>query len=270
MKLRTRIVTIAAIPVIVLGAVSLGFSSHQMMDSTLQQTYDGMHATAVAVSDLLVASGEGEYQIKDGALYKGDDVNLSEETELVDDLKQRSGYDVTLFYGDTRYLTTITDKNGERQIGKKASQEVIETVLNQGKDYQKRDVDVLGERYIGYYIPLYQDGTSDVVGMIFIGENYLNVRDLVSCSFKELFLGIMFVLVISIIVSYLIARHIVNAIEQGVSYVETIGNGQLGIKVDPDLLARGDSVGNMCRGIQTLDQNLSEIVSGVKEQCIIL
>ena len=65
MKLRTRIVTIAAIPVIVLGAVSLGFSSHQMMDSTLQQTYDGMHATAVAVSDLLVASGEGEYQIKD-------------------------------------------------------------------------------------------------------------------------------------------------------------------------------------------------------------
>ena len=270
MKLRTRIVTIAATPVIVLGVVGLGLTSYHMMENVTEQAYDGLEATTILAENLLGESGEGEYQIKDGELYKGDDTNLSEEEALLDYVKQQTGYDLTLFYGDTRYLTTIMDENGERQLGTKASDDIIETVLNQGKTYNDNNIDVLGKRYIGHYMPLYQDGSSEIIGMVFLGEEYINVRNVVSRSFKELFLGILIVLILSIIIAYLIARHIVNAIEQGVSYVETIGNGQLGITVKPDLLSRNDSVGNMCRGIQTLDEGLSEIVSGVKDQCATL
>lgn len=270
MKLRTRIVTIAATPVIVLGVVGLGLTSYHMMENVTAQAYDGLEATTILAENLLGESGEGEYQIKDGELYKGDDTNLSEEEALLDYVKQQTGYDLTLFYGDTRYLTTIMDENGERQLGTKASDDIIETVLNQGKTYNDNNIDVLGKRYIGHYMPLYQDGSSEIVGMVFLGEEYINVRNVVSRSFKELFLGILIVLILSIIIAYLIARHIVNAIEQGVSYVETIGNGELGITVKPNLLSRNDSVGNMCRGIQTLDEGLSEIVSGVKDQCATL
>ncbi|MGN0408078.1 MAG: methyl-accepting chemotaxis protein [Bacteroides sp.] len=267
MKLRTRIVTIAAIPVMVLGTFGLGLSSYQMTESAVKRTYDGMQATTVAVSNLLEASAEGNYQIKNGELYKGDKVKLSDKIEIIDDIKKRSGYDVTVFYGDTRYLTTITNEKGERQIGTKASDEVIEKVLKQGNDYQNRNIDILGKRYIGYYMPLYQEGTSQIAGMVFIGEDYSDVRNVVSSSFKTLFIGIIIVLLLSIVIAYLIARHIVNAIEQGVSYVEAMSNGQLGMKVSPKLLARGDSIGNMCRGIETLNEHLSEIVNGVKQQC---
>lgn len=267
MKLRTRIVTIAAIPVMVLGTFGLGLSSYQMTESAVKRTYDGMQATTVAVSNLLEASAEGNYQIKNGELYKGDKVKLSDKIEIIDDIKKRSGYDVTVFYGDTRYLTTITNEKGERQIGTKASDEVIEKVLKQGNDYQNRNIDILGKRYIGYYMPLYQEGTSQIAGMVFIGEDYSDVRNVVSSSFKTLFIGIIIVLLLSIVIAYLIARHIVNAIEQGVSYVEAMSNGQIGMKVSPKLLARGDSIGNMCRGIETLNEHLSEIVNGVKQQC---
>ncbi len=267
MKLRTRIVAIAAIPVMVLGTFGLGLSSYQMTESAVKRTYDGMQATTVAVSNLLEASAEGNYQIKNGELYKGDKVKLSDKIEIIDDIKKRSGYDVTVFYGDTRYLTTITNEKGERQIGTKASDEVIEKVLKQGNDYQNRNIDILGKRYIGYYMPLYQEGTSQIAGMVFIGEDYSDVRNGVSSSFKTLFIGIIIVLLLSIVIAYLIARHIVNAIEQGVSYVEAMSNGQLGMKVSPKLLARGDSIGNMCRGIETLNEHLSEIVNGVKQQC---
>ncbi|MDY4840629.1 MAG: cache domain-containing protein [Lachnospiraceae bacterium] len=130
MKLRTRIVTIAATPVIVLGVVGLGLTSYHMMENVTAQAYDGLEATTILAENLLGESGEGEYQIKDGELYKGDDTNLSEEEALLDYVKQQTGYDLTLFYGDTRYLTTITDENGERQLGTKASDEIIETVLN--------------------------------------------------------------------------------------------------------------------------------------------
>ena len=130
MKLRTRIVTIAATPVIVLGVVGLGLTSYHMMENVTAQAYDGLEATTILAENLLGESGEGEYQIKDGELYKGDDTNLSEEEALLDYVKQQTGYDLTLFYGDTRYLTTITDENGERQLGTKASDEIIETILN--------------------------------------------------------------------------------------------------------------------------------------------
>lgn len=130
MKLRTRIVTIAATPVIVLGVVGLGLTSYHMMENVTAQAYDGLEATTILAENLLGESGEGEYQIKDGELYKGDDTNLSEEEALLDYVKQQTGYDLTLFYGDTRYLTTITDENGERQLGTKASDEIIEIVLN--------------------------------------------------------------------------------------------------------------------------------------------
>ncbi|MCI5712765.1 MAG: hypothetical protein MR324_06485, partial [Lachnospiraceae bacterium] len=106
MKLRTRIVTIAATPVIVLGVVGLGLTSYHMMENVTAQAYDGLEATTILAENLLGESGEGEYQIKDGELYKGDDTNLSEEEALLDYVKQQTGYDLTLFYGDTRYLTT--------------------------------------------------------------------------------------------------------------------------------------------------------------------
>ncbi|MGN0320748.1 MAG: methyl-accepting chemotaxis protein [Lachnospira sp.] len=267
MKLRTRIVTIAAIPVLVLGAFGLVLSSHQLKDSVVKRTYDGMQATTISVSKLLKVSGEGRYQIKNGQLYKGNDMNLSSINSVLDDIKERSGYDVTIFYGDTRSITTITDADGKRQVGTTASDKIVDKVLKNGKDYKDSNIDILGERYIGYYMPLYQDGSKEIAGMIFLGEEYSDVSNTINNSFKSLCIGIIIVLLLSIVISYLIARHIVGAIEQGVSYVEAIGNGHLGIKVAPQLLARKDSVGNMCRGIQTLDQHLTEIVTGVKDQC---
>lgn len=69
--------------------------------------------------------------------------------------------------GDTRYVTTIENEAGERQIGSKAPADVIETVLNQGEDYKDRNIDIMGTGYIGHYMPLYQQDTSEIIGMIF-------------------------------------------------------------------------------------------------------
>ena len=159
MKLRTRIVTIAAIPVMVLGAFGLVLSSRQLKNSVVKRTYDGMQATTISVSNLLKVSGEGRYQIKNGQLYKGNDMNLSSINSILDDIKERSGYDVTIFYGDTRSITTITDADGKRQVGTTASDKIVDKVLKNGEDYKDSNIDILGERYIGYYMPLYQDGS---------------------------------------------------------------------------------------------------------------
>lgn len=65
--------------------------------------------------------------------------------------------------------TSLVDENGKRQIGTPASEKVCQQVLEKGEAFYDRNVDVLGTEYIVYYTPFYQEGSSEIVGMVFLG-----------------------------------------------------------------------------------------------------
>ena len=51
-------------------------------------------------------------------------------------IKEQTGISFTVFYGDTRKITTLIDEEtGLRMEGTKASDEVVEEVINQGNEY---------------------------------------------------------------------------------------------------------------------------------------
>ena len=39
-------------------------------------------------------------------------INLTENLSVIDSIKEKTGIESTLFYGDTRYITTVCDENG--------------------------------------------------------------------------------------------------------------------------------------------------------------
>jgi len=89
-----------------------------------------------------------------------------EATDYIDSIKQQTGCDVTLFKGDTRLSTTIKNEKGDRAVGTKASDAVIEKVLNGGKEHILR-VNLFGTNYEACYSPIMQDGRA--AGMLFAG-----------------------------------------------------------------------------------------------------
>lgn len=270
MKLRTRIVLLAVIPLLIFGLIQYSFSSTKLDSGVTTQAYDGMQAASMLVIELVNAESDGDYGIKNDQLYKGDTLNLSTQNELVDSIKKQSGYDVTLFFGDTRYLTTIEDENGNRKVGTTASAEITEHVLKNGENYQSTNTDILGERYVSYYTPLYQPSTNEIVGMLFLGEKYDNLHEIVHSAKLSMGIGEFVMVIVTVIVVYLIAKKIVDAISKGISYVTSMSNGQLEIDMDQRLLARKDAVGDMCRSIAELNTRLLAIIRGVKEQCDVL
>lgn len=269
MKLRTKIVLLALLPAIVISLCQYSSSTYQMDKGITSEAYQGMQATAVMGTALLDTLGNGEYQVKDGSLYKGE-FNLSENEDFFDTLKEKSGYDATLFFGDTRYLTTLTDASGNRQIGTQASGTVVDEVLGKENEYQNNNVDVLGVRYVGYYVPVYQTGTSDVAGMLFVGKNYDDVHEIVHDT--KIYTGIftLFLTIIIAIFVYAIAYQLVKNISKGISYVSMIEEGHLGFKMEPKLLTRKDVIGDLCRSIKGLEKRLGSIVEGVQKQCQVL
>ncbi|MGN0483280.1 MAG: methyl-accepting chemotaxis protein [Lachnospiraceae bacterium] len=270
MKLRTKIVLLAVIPLVIFGFIQYLFASNQLDSGVTQQAYNGMQASGMLITELIGAESDGDYQVKDDQLYKGEELNLSEQNELVDSIKKQSGYDVTVFYGDTRYLTTIEDEDGKRKIGTTASAEITEHVLKKGESYKSTNTDILGKRYVSYYLPLYQPSTNEIVGMVFLGKEYDELHEIVHKAKLSMGIGEFIMIILTVVVVYLIAKRIVDAISKGIEYVTNMGEGKLEFTMDARILARKDAVGDMCRSINELDRRLLAIIGGVKEQSNVL
>lgn len=269
MKLRTKIVLLAILPALFVSISQYVFSMNQLEKGTLQKAYEGMQGTAVMTDYLLDSLGDGDYQLKDGELYKGN-FNLSQNVDFLDTLKEKSGYDATLFYGDTRYLTTLKDESGNRQLQTKASDTVVNEVLEKGNEYQNSNTDVLGVRYVCYYIPVYQTGTEEIVGMLFVGKSYDEVHEIVHNTKAYTGVCTLFMMIAIALIVYVIAYKLVKSISQGISYVMQIEEGHLGFPMEAKLLARKDIIGDLCRSIKELEKRLYSIVEGVMNQCDVL
>lgn len=122
---------------------------------------------------------------------------------FVDKLKEITGNEVTIFFGDERIATTILNENGTRAIGTKAASYVSEKVLA-GQSYVGKVV-VLNREILTKYVPLFGP-ENEVVGMSFVGE-YTENDSKKRTSFIAGGIALtLIVLVIAILVATFIAR----------------------------------------------------------------
>lgn len=89
-----------------------------------------------------------------------------EMNQLLDGLKSRMGCEFTIFEGDTRAYTTVT-QNGQRVVGTKLSSDLNTIVLQQGKSYVG-ETKIQGESYLCSYVPTKGDD-GKINGLIFAG-----------------------------------------------------------------------------------------------------
>ena len=76
----------------------------------------------------------GDWKIEGGELFKGD-TKFDGADKIIDELSTVTGGKVTIFKGDTRIVTNVKDAAGSRQVGTKASQAIIDAVLNKGENF---------------------------------------------------------------------------------------------------------------------------------------
>ncbi len=89
-----------------------------------------------------------------------------DKNRLLDELKELMGCEFTIFEGDTRAYSTVT-QNGERAVGTKLSSELNAIVLQKGQSYVG-EADILGEKYLCSYVPT-RGADGQINGLIFAG-----------------------------------------------------------------------------------------------------
>lgn len=266
MKLQSKILTSALLPLVCLGLATIIIGNARISTVVTATIENGLRGTAVSVRDTLVQSEEGSYQVReDGKLYKGD-FCVSDATEIADDIEKAANTDITIFYGDTRYMTSVVNAQGNRVVGTQAGAQVVEKVVNSGQEHFATNVDVEGQPYFGYYVPLYEDGTSQVVGMVFAGMPQADAKSQIN-TIISLIAGITVGLFICFaILLVIVVRRMVKSLHMGVEALEQVSQGNLNVSLDESALKSKDEIGNISRAIIKLKDELVGIVTEIKTQ----
>lgn len=272
MKLRTRIIMLTVLPIIILGVLVYFIASINIRENISEEIFTGLQASAISVRNQLDNRARGEYRIDDAGKYmwKGSTYNITTDYSTVDTVKDATGIETTIFFGDTRYATSIKDASGQRLVYTQASEKVTAAVLEGGSTYEATDVDVVGEKFYGYYVPLIQEHSSDPIGMVFCGKSRAVVEAGIRDVTNSILLLTVVVVAICCVVAVPMSNRIVKVLEKGIHMVDAVSRGDLNVELDPKHLKRKDEIGNMCRYIDNLRRELIGIVSGLKEQSAIL
>lgn len=213
-----------------------------------------------ALNEILDSRYAGDWQILSDGLYKGD-TKIDGANSIVDSLSAICDGKVTIFSGDTRVATTVTNGDGQRSVGTKASQEVIDRVLKGGENFVGQ-ANVMGEEHHAAYRPL-KNAAGQIVGMLFVGvSTQKNEMDEVihSFVFSTAVAAIIIVLISAGALRFFIGK-IIGMIDEIADAMRKISGGDLRIA---DLSIRSDDeIGVLASGVNDMRQKLKNLLTGI-------
>ncbi|HKM03595.1 MAG TPA: cache domain-containing protein, partial [Lachnospiraceae bacterium] len=134
MKVKWKIVIATVIMILGMTVVNNLFFKSEASQLIAEENTTELENYANMGVQLLETTYPGNWKVENGQLFKGD-VLINENYEMIDAFTKGSEVLATIFSGDTRVSTNVTDEKGERMINTQASPQVIQAVLAEGKAY---------------------------------------------------------------------------------------------------------------------------------------
>lgn len=269
LKLQYKMLILAIIPVLVMGIVAILISNTVVKNKLLDDAKQKLKATSNAV---LAAYDQnaGDYFVNaTGDVWKGA-YNVSLSTPFIDDIAAKTGIEITFFYNDTRLVTSLKDADGKRILGSKAGDFLVENVLKDGNEVFTNRVLVDGTFYFGYYVPVHQNNSDEIIGMVFAGMPVKEIYASLNLITMIFTVAIVVILVIAVIGCLLVSRGIAKSIQSSMDVVKQISEGNLNVEIEQSMLDRKDEAGALSCNTQTLIDNLSAMIGKISNNTMTL
>lgn len=264
LKLKYKMAAMALLPVLAMCIVALFINQYVIKDKIHEDAKTELRSTAESVL-AAYEQNTGDYFINSaGDLWKGS-YNISMSQPFLDNLAAKTGIDITFFYQDSRLVTSLIDASGQRITGSKAGEFLVKNVLQDGNDVFTNRVQVDDTMYYGYYIPVYQNNSSEIIGMIFAGVPASTV-DKSSDTIALIFIvSILIIMLVTLVICLLAVRSISSGINDSVSVVNELAKGNLTVETKEGKTLRTDEVGVLSAGTLALHKSLKSIIGTISE-----
>ena len=258
-RLVYAIMRLSVLPISILGIILTVYGQNSVREGMAFEVQTNLSGIAHNLISMYNMMDAGDFSYQEGKVVKGE-LDLTSDYRLLDDVKNDTGADVTIFVGDTRCLTTLVDKSGKRMTGTEVSDEVKQIVLEQGDEYFSQDVDVVGAHYFGYYVPI-RDDEDNVIGISFAGKSVDSINASRSFMIQGNIVICLFVILLAVFFSNLSAQKMVNAIHGIRNFLGKLAHGDFTHKMPTDILERRDELGEMGEYAVTVSKSLEDIVT---------
>lgn len=257
---------ISILPLLIFGLIIIFSSTYFFSRSMYKEVATELETAAKLCNSLLDSTYSGNYQLVETtvntktaySLYKGS-TDITTDYALVDNIKQKTNMDVTIFYMDTRILTTITNWDGQRIVGTGAPEKIISEVLNAGVSQFYDKVIINHTTYFAYYMPLTNsDGT--ITGMLFVGKPTEAVNNMITASVMPIIIIGIISLAITGLFSFRYAKRIVSTLHKLKDFFSKITAGNLNVTPDASILKREDEFSEIGQAALTMQRSLKTLI----------
>ena len=259
-KLIGKVVTIlsaaAAIGCILLTIIGI----REVSDTYLDMTEEELH-TAVTIADsVFTKMWDGDWEWDGTTITKGGEPVYEEYLETMEDLKSQTGLEYTIFYNDTRVITTIKKQGtNEYFINSQASSEETNTVIKGNSVLYKPGMTIEGNDYYVYYSPLANDDGT-IVGMMFVGRDATTIRATIY-TVSGILIAVSAIVVIALLTIGMVASKKSTAAMNSISIsIKDVAEGKLTTEISKALINRNDELGTISENIVNLRDKLLDII----------
>ena len=158
---------IIILPVFFIGIFMAGISYILIKKNVYYEIRSGMENEAYTLANTYDVMYPGYYELVKAenlmALKKGEHYLTN---DFIDNIKEDTGLEITIFYNDIRMITTLYSDN-KRITGSKMNSAIKKDVLDNGYSKFYDDVRIEEERFFAYYLPVH-NGSENIIGAICI------------------------------------------------------------------------------------------------------
>lgn len=237
------------------GAVAWSSEGFPLGESAVERITNGEIKGIMADGDKLYTVYG--LKVENGALVVCIDLN---DSEYVDSVKAKTGAELTLFCGDTRYNTTLINSSGERNIGTQMDGGIWQQV--QGNNTYIGKTVIGGTNYYVNYTPMV-DYSGEVVGAYFAG--YITAKadgELIKSILVSLGLLIIVCSGIAVLLFRVMKKLVRKPVAEVVNICGQLRSGELNA---PDSAFRfsGDEMGDIAENLTEAKHTLSSYVDDI-------
>ncbi len=261
-KLVRQVLLIASAIAILMANLIAIVSMRYLRNAYYDSFKEELHAAALLIQDELSNEWDGDWRVNlNGDILKGN-YNIHDEfQEQLDALSESTGISFTVFYGDTRYITSLVDEEGNRMEGTQADEEIVEKVLVNGEEYLATDfeIDGIDGEWYAYYLPLTNDDGT-IIGMVFAGRSDAEVAAALG-SASMIILGILvFFCILTVAVGHYLIKKSNKAMQDILDSIKKLEDGELSFYIEDNTFDRQDELGVIAESSAELRDKLQDVI----------
>lgn len=266
--IKAKLLLLALLPAFIAGLLLFVISTNKMSNSLSEVSETRVENICNALAEAYESLYEGDWNY-DGSNFTKGEKDLYATYDLLDKVCEEDDVNVTIFYGDTRVMTTVRGEDGERFVNSKAGEVAIETVLNKGETYHDKNTVINGEKYYSYYRPIKNsDGT--VVGMFFVGILTEKITNDIKHASLAILIALIILLAIVVVVVIFVAGNFIKTIQSCASSVVTMAEGDLNVEAKVGFFNKGDELDELAHSINDMANRFRGVTGEIRSSADVM